>query len=84
MKSKIAVVGKGNAGSAIGRGLERAGYEARLVGNDPQRIREVAAWGKVIILSVPYPAKAGTYHACLVILDPGDSRFDPLQMMLYP
>jgi len=56
MKPKIAVVGKGNVGSAIGRGLERTGYEARLVGNDPQRIREVAAWGEVIILAVPYPA----------------------------
>ena len=56
MKPKIAVVGKGNVGSAIGRGLERTGYEARRVGNDPQRIREVAAWGEVIILAVPYPA----------------------------
>ncbi len=56
MKPKIAVVGKGNVGGAIGRGLEHAGYEAHLVGNDPQRIREVAGWGEVVILAVPYPA----------------------------
>ena len=45
MKPKIAVVGKGNVGGAIGRGLERAGYEVRLVGNDPTRVREAASWG---------------------------------------
>ncbi len=56
MKPKIAVVGKGNVGGSIGRGLERAGYEVRLVGNDLPRVREAASWSEVIILAVPYPA----------------------------
>jgi 8-hydroxy-5-deazaflavin:NADPH oxidoreductase len=56
MKPRIAVIGKGNVGGAIGRGLERAGYEVRLIGNDPPRVRDAASWGEVIILAVPYPA----------------------------
>jgi predicted dinucleotide-binding enzyme len=56
MKSKIAVIGKGNVGGALGRGLERAGYEVRLIGNDPARARETATWGDIIVLAVPYPA----------------------------
>lgn len=56
MKPKIAVIGKGNVGSALRRGLERAGYEVKSVGKDPPRVRETAAWGQVIILAVPYPA----------------------------
>ena len=54
VKSRIAVVGKGNVGSALGRGLERAGYEVRLAGKDQGLAREEAAWGEVIILATPY------------------------------
>ncbi len=56
MKPKVAVIGKGNVGSALGSGLERAGYDVRLVGKDPGRAREAAAWGQVIILATPYGA----------------------------
>lgn len=56
MKSKIAVIGNGNVGSALARGLERAGYEVKSVGKDPPRVRETAAWGEAIILAVPYSA----------------------------
>ncbi len=56
MKPKVAVIGKGNVGSALGRGLERAGYEVRMVGNDPPRVRETTAWGEIIVLAVPYLA----------------------------
>ena len=70
MKPKIAVVGKGNVGGAIWRGLERAGYQVRLVGNDPQRVREATSWGEIIILAVPYPA------IDQVILEIGDAAAD--------
>lgn len=60
MKPKIAVIGTGNVGSAIRRGLERAGYEVRSVGKDPPRVRETASWGEVIILAVPYAAVGET------------------------
>lgn len=56
MKPKIAIIGKGNVGSALQRGLERAKYEVKSVGKDPARVRETAAWGEIIILAVPYPA----------------------------
>jgi predicted dinucleotide-binding enzyme len=56
MKPKIAIIGDGNVGSTIRRGLERAGYEVKSVGKDPPRVRETAAWGEAIILAVPYSA----------------------------
>ncbi len=42
MKPKIGIVGKGNVGSALRRGLELAGYELKSVGNDPSGVRETA------------------------------------------
>ncbi len=56
MKSKIAIIGDGNVGSALRRGLQRAGYDVQSVGKDPRRVREIAAWGETIILAVPYSA----------------------------
>jgi 8-hydroxy-5-deazaflavin:NADPH oxidoreductase len=44
VKPKVPVIGKGNVGSALGRGLVRASYEVRWVGNDPPCVRETAAW----------------------------------------
>ena len=56
MKVKTAVIGKGNVGSALKSGLERAGHEVRIVGKDPSGVRDAAAWSEVIILAVPFPA----------------------------
>ncbi|WP_447979987.1 NADPH-dependent F420 reductase [Candidatus Nitrospira bockiana] len=56
MKAKIAVIGTGNVGGALRRGLEGAGYEVRAVGKDPARVRETGAWGDIVILAVPYSA----------------------------
>jgi len=56
MKPKVAIIGKGKVGSAIQRGLERAGYEVHAVGNDPAKVRETASWGELIILAVPFRA----------------------------
>ena len=60
MKPTVAVVGKGNVGGALTRGLERAGYAVRAVGKDPAAVREAASWGEVIILAVPYGAVEAT------------------------
>lgn len=43
-------------GSALARGLTRAGFEVRAVGNDKNAIRETAGWGEVVILAVPFGA----------------------------
>lgn len=56
MKTKIAIIGDGNVGSALNRGLERAGYEVKSVGNEPSRVREIANWGEHIILAMPFAA----------------------------
>jgi 8-hydroxy-5-deazaflavin:NADPH oxidoreductase len=54
MKQKIAIIGSGNVGSALKRGLEKAGYEVR----NSQRgtARETAKWGELLILAVPFTA----------------------------
>lgn len=51
---KIAIIGNGNVGSALGRGLTRAGYEVRSTGKE--NVRATAAWGEVILLAVPFGA----------------------------
>lgn len=56
MKAKVGIIGDGNVGSALARGLERAGYEVRTVGKDPQRVKETGTWSDVVILAVPYGA----------------------------
>lgn len=56
MKTKIAIIGKGNVGSAIQSGSTQSGYEVKAVGKDPAGIRTAAAWGDLVILAVPFAA----------------------------
>jgi predicted dinucleotide-binding enzyme len=56
MATKIGIIGKGNVGSALARGLGRAGHEVRVAGNDPKAVRETAAWASVVLLAVPFGA----------------------------
>ena len=56
MKQKIGIIGGGNVGTALKRGLEGAGYEVKNSGRDPKDVRAAAAWGEVIILAVPFGA----------------------------
>ncbi|HSV49799.1 MAG TPA: NADPH-dependent F420 reductase, partial [Candidatus Acidoferrales bacterium] len=52
---KIAIIGKGNVGSALQSGLSRAGHETRFGHRDPnESVEEAAKWGEVIIIAVPY------------------------------
>ena len=53
---KIGIIGAGNVGSALARGLERAGHEVRPVGNDEAAVRETAQWADDVILAVPFGA----------------------------
>ena len=48
MKQKIAIIGSGNVGGALKRGLAKAGHEVR----DSQRgtARETGDWGEVVFL----------------------------------
>jgi len=56
MKPKIAIIGDGNVGSALRRGLERAGYPVRAVGKNPEQVKETSGWADAVILAVPYGA----------------------------
>lgn len=58
MAMRIGVIGDGNVGGALARGLQRAGHEVRAVGRDKGAIREAAAWGEVVFLAVPFGAVA--------------------------
>ncbi len=54
MKPKVGIIGDGNVGSALRRGLERVGYEVRAVGKG--QVRETGRWADVVMLAVPYGA----------------------------
>jgi predicted dinucleotide-binding enzyme len=54
---KIAIVGKGNVGSALAEGLRRAKHEVRFASKDPQEpAADAAAWGDAVVLAVPWTA----------------------------
>lgn len=55
-KPKVGIIGDGNVGSALRRGLERAGYEVRAVGKDPAAVRDAGSWASIVILAVPFGA----------------------------
>lgn len=56
LKPKISIIGEGNVGSSIKKGLEREKYEVKSVDTDPPQVTKLAKWGDIIILAVPYPA----------------------------
>lgn len=43
-------------GSAIKRGLDKTGYDVRIVGSDPKGAKETASWADVLVLAVPFGA----------------------------
>ena len=51
---KIAIIGNGNVGSALERGLKRAGHDVRATGHE--NVRETVEWGELIMLAVPFGA----------------------------
>lgn len=55
---KIGIIGNGNVGSALQRGLERARHDVRAVGDDQQAVRATAEWAEVLVLAVPFGAVA--------------------------
>ena len=56
MKPRIGIIGNGNVGSALARGLERGGYPVRAVDSEPGKVKETGEWAEVVILAVPYGA----------------------------
>jgi 8-hydroxy-5-deazaflavin:NADPH oxidoreductase len=53
---KIGIIGSGNVGSALARGLERAGHEVQTAGRDHAAIRAIATSAEIVLLAVPFGA----------------------------
>jgi NADP oxidoreductase coenzyme F420-dependent len=52
---KIAIIGKGNVGTALSKGLSKAGHEIKFGHRDPKEpVADAASWGEIIILAVPH------------------------------
>jgi predicted dinucleotide-binding enzyme len=52
---KIAIIGKGNVGTALHNGLSKAGHETKFGHRDlAEPVGKAAKWGEVIILAVPH------------------------------
>lgn len=53
---KISIIGDGNVGSALARGLRGSGRDVQTVGNDRAAVREAASQADIIVLAVPFGA----------------------------
>ena len=53
---KIGIIGDGNVGSALARGMKRVGHDVRAVGKDKTAVRETAGWADIVVLAVPFGA----------------------------
>jgi predicted dinucleotide-binding enzyme len=52
---KVAIIGKGHVGKAIGAGLERMGHEVKYGHREPgSRPKYAAEWGEMVIFAIPY------------------------------
>jgi predicted dinucleotide-binding enzyme len=56
MKPKIGIIGNGHVGSALERGLRRAGYDVQAVGNDADAVQRAGGAADVVIMAVPFTA----------------------------
>jgi len=54
--NKVGIIGNGNVGGALERGLKHAKREVLAVGNEEDAVRETAEWADIIILAVPFGA----------------------------
>lgn len=55
-KKKIAIIGNGNVGGALSRGLALAKLDVRVVGDNPVEVRSAAEAADIVILAVPFSA----------------------------
>jgi hypothetical protein len=52
---KIAIIGKGNVGTALNNGLSKVGHQIKFGHRDlKENVEDAAKWGELIILAVPH------------------------------
>ena len=67
---RIAIIGKGMVGSALGKGLTKAGHETKFGHRDPvEPVADAAKWGEVIILAVPHSSANDAIEAVRQYVD---------------
>jgi 8-hydroxy-5-deazaflavin:NADPH oxidoreductase len=67
---KIGIIGKGNVGTALCTGLNRAGHETKYGHRDPaEPVSEAAKWGEIIILAVPHENASDAIEAIKLYAD---------------
>ncbi len=85
---KIGIIGHGNVGSALERGLKRSGREVKAVGSDEQAVRDTATWADTVILAVPFGAvddvvrTAGDALAGKTVVDVTNALDDKMNLAL--
>lgn len=67
--NRIAILGKGNVGAALARGLSRAYSHVQSVGKDQAAQRAAATQAEVVILAVPFPALGDVVKSVGTALD---------------
>ncbi len=60
----IGIIGKGNVGSNIKKGLERAGYAVEMSGSDPASVEKVAKDSDMLVLAVPSNEMRNVLEEC--------------------
>lgn len=86
---KVGIIGKGNVGSAIGKGLTREGHEVKYGHRDPKEpVVDAARYSEVIILAVPHEAvedavkEIGSDADGKVLLDVTNAVTDNLDLLV--
>lgn len=83
---KIAIIGKGNVGSALTRGFTKAGHEVVTVGNDVAAVRSAIQGAEVVVLAVPFPALDAVVKAApldgKIVIDPTNALTADMQLAL--
>ncbi len=85
---KIAIIGKGNVGSALTRGFTKAGHEVVTVGNEAEAVRAAIQGAEAIVLAVPFSAVdavvklAGALLDGKIVIDPTNALTADMQLAL--
>ena len=87
---KIAIIGKGNVGSALQSGLSRVGHQVRAVGRENNATREAAEGADLIVLAVPFAAvddaarEIGSAASGKVVIDATNALTPTMELAVDP